>query len=42
MTYPDALRYAIQAVLDADLDGAELRTAFRTLIPKEHHADHNS
>ncbi|GGH93955.1 hypothetical protein ACFFGR_09515 [Arthrobacter liuii] len=41
MTYLEALRHAVHAIIDADLTAAETRTAVTSLIPKEHHVIHH-
>lgn len=40
MTYTEALRHAITAIINADLPATETRTAVMNLIPKEHHVAH--
>lgn len=40
MTYLEALRAAVHAIIDADLTAAETRTAVMALIPKEFHVSH--
>lgn len=40
MTYVEALRHAVHAIINADLPLADTRTAVMTLIPKEHHVSH--
>lgn len=40
MTYLEALRHAIRAIIDADLTAPETRTAVMAIIPKEHHVAH--
>ncbi|WP_256472346.1 hypothetical protein [Pseudarthrobacter cellobiosi] len=41
MTYAEALRHAVHAVINADLPLADTRTAVMNLIPKEHHVAHH-
>ena len=40
MTFPEAIRHAVQEIIKADLTGHETRTAVMSLIPKEYHAKH--
>jgi hypothetical protein len=40
VTYPEALRHAVAAIIEADLSAAEIRSAVTSLIPKEHHVTH--
>lgn len=42
MTYIEALRHAVHAIIEADLTAAETRTAVTSLIPKEFHVVHQS
>ena len=42
MTFPEAVRHAVHAIINADLSAAETRTAVLTLIPKEHHVTHDA
>jgi hypothetical protein len=39
MTYPEAVRHAVRAIIEADLSLAEIRTAVMSVIPKEYHVD---
>jgi len=41
MTYTEALRHAVTAIINADLTLADTRTAVMNLIPKEHHVAHH-
>ena len=41
MTYVEALRYAVHAIITADLTAADTRTAVLNLIPKEFHVAHS-
>jgi hypothetical protein len=41
VTYPEALRNAVTAIIVADLTAHETRTAVMTLIPKEFHVNHH-
>lgn len=38
MTFPEAIRYAVEAIIEADLTAHETRTDVMSLIPKEYHA----
>ena len=38
MTFPEALRNAVQEIIRADLTAHETRIAVMSLIPKEYHA----
>lgn len=40
MSYLEALRHAVSAVIDADLTLTDTRTAVTSLIPKEFHVAH--
>ena len=40
MSYLDALRHAVSAVIDSDLNLTDTRAAVTSLIPKEFHVDH--
>jgi hypothetical protein len=40
MTFPEAVRHAVHAIINADLTLADTRTAVLNLIPKEHHVAH--
>lgn len=40
MTYPEALRHAVHAIIDADLTLTETRKAVTSLIPEEYHVAH--
>lgn len=40
MTYVEALRHAVRAIIDADLPLDDTRAAVLTIIPKEHHVAH--
>ena len=40
MTYIEALRYAVHAIINADLSADETRTAVTAIIPKEFHVAH--
>lgn len=40
MTYLEALRHAVHAIIDADLTATETRSAVTSLIPKEFHVAH--
>jgi len=41
VTYPEALRHAVHAIIDADLTAAEIRSAVMSVIPKEFHTAHD-
>lgn len=41
MTYAEAFRHAVYAIIEADLPLEETRTAVMSLIPKEHHLTHH-
>jgi hypothetical protein len=41
MTFAEALRRAVAAVIAADLNLQDTRTAITSLIPKEHHVIHH-
>lgn len=41
MTYIEALRHAVTAIIDADLSGSETRAAVMSVIPKEFHIAHD-
>lgn len=40
MTYSEALRHAVAAIIEADLSAAAIRSAVTAIIPKEFHVAH--
>ena len=42
MTYLEALRHAVHAIIDADLPLTDTRAAVMALIPKEHHVEQHA
>lgn len=41
MTYVEALRHAVHAIIDADLSAAATRAAVMSAIPEEFHTNHD-
>lgn len=41
MTYVEALRHAVHAIINADLTLAETRASVTSLIPEEHRVTHH-
>lgn len=40
MTYAEAIRHAVQSIINADLTGPATRAAVMAIIPEEHHTTH--
>lgn len=40
MTYLEAVRHAVHAIIAADMTAADTRTTVMSIIPKEHHVAH--
>jgi hypothetical protein len=41
VTFNEAVRHAVSAIIDADLNLSDTRSAVSSLIPKEFHVNHH-